>query len=725
MTRTVNRYDTHGNMISSKQRVFAIDGLLPGLAETDRLVQNTQMDPSGVAESIEYRSHGASLVSPPLTFNGVNIDYGYDRDGSQNLASWKINGQDLTVINTTNTAGLTTSRVVNANNTGAFASPQVTYGYDRYGRLALLSARNNNVQRYRQTLNYADNGMISNATEQLGDTTKPVNTTAYAYDHRHQLVTATRTGGELTYTGAFTHTPGGRMATSQITAQRAPAYPDSIGERVTTRNVDHVYNPTDLQQLDKLRKPDLADYTSYQYDNAGNTTKRTLSDGTVIDQVWDGSGLRKVTKPGTGETETYFYDGHQRVAAVLRNPDGTVNTIRRWFGAMEVIHQPGKAPLYRQNIGMGGETIARHDGDEVTGTTQHVMTSPQGHPVLALKTDGSTARVASFGPFGEVLSEFTTIANFADFDKYTEEFNGKTYDPASGLHYYGHRYYDSEALQWTSGDPLYRHNPDLTPTNPRTANLYTYTGNNPVNFVDPNGLCYVQAKTGMGDCDFGGEDSLGTAVNEAAEATEDLLMDIATELNQPIAPGSDQTWLGVLSDVAVGAAEGSGGGHGPGPKPATRPSGGADGGGGGGPKKPKNRDGEVVLKQASTKDSDDSVDMTSNTRNIDNKDDLPKKTQSESDHFSSAYLEPNEKGVYPIEKLHTEMRGKTPDQAAKHLGEHISNNNGSPVTPIVDVFGQTIYLDPKTGGMWRVNDREVAYFHPGAGLHWNPLYLFE
>ncbi|MCQ2225873.1 MAG: RHS repeat-associated core domain-containing protein [Paludibacteraceae bacterium] len=60
-------------------------------------------------------------------------------------------------------------------------------------------------------------------------------------------------------------------------------------------------------------------------------------------------------------------------------------------------------------------------------------------------------------------------------------FTGKEKDPESGYHYFGARYYDSEALTgWLSVDPMMDKYPSLSP--------YNYCAWNPVRFVDPNGM---------------------------------------------------------------------------------------------------------------------------------------------------------------------------------------------------------------------------------------------
>ncbi|MCP4448194.1 MAG: hypothetical protein GY811_23080 [Myxococcales bacterium] len=57
----------------------------------------------------------------------------------------------------------------------------------------------------------------------------------------------------------------------------------------------------------------------------------------------------------------------------------------------------------------------------------------------------------------------------------------------SGLNYYGYRYYDELSLSWTQADPLYLIAPGLGADEPRRANLYSFSLNNPVRYLDPDG----------------------------------------------------------------------------------------------------------------------------------------------------------------------------------------------------------------------------------------------
>lgn len=474
VTTVYNAYDAFGNLQITSQRIEALDGI----AATDRLQVNYDRDASGLVERVRYRafqSNGSGVVN-----GGPIVNFGYGEDGVHTEAGFTVGGKNMTIANTRNTAGMVTHRDVNTKSTAGFASPRTSYDYDKYGRIESVTTRqgisNTSAQRYRIQLDYWGNGEIRTHNEFLGD--QPLQGFTYGYDHRHQLTTATQVGGPG-YFGNFTYTAAGRMAGANVSTSKA-------AKRVPTRNVDHIYQTDDPQRLQALRKRgDGTNLAAYTYDAAGNTLTRTLPDGTTVTQTWDGQRLRKVTKPN-GEKETYFYDGHARIAAVRHKADGTLAEVRRYFGDQEVIHQPGKTAQYRQHIAIDGDTVARLDGNEANGTIEHYTTTPQGHHALTLDaTNASIKRAATYGPFGETLTELTTDPAIPT-GKYTKEFNGKEYDQLANLHYYGYRYYDPLALQWTSADPKYRYTPDTG--TPRNANLYTYTHNNPIGLTDPDGL---------------------------------------------------------------------------------------------------------------------------------------------------------------------------------------------------------------------------------------------
>jgi RHS repeat-associated protein len=87
---------------------------------------------------------------------------------------------------------------------------------------------------------------------------------------------------------------------------------------------------------------------------------------------------------------------------------------------------------------------------------------------------GNIKQFIAYMPFGEILSE-----QHADWDS-PYKFNAKERDTETGLYYYGARYYDPKASLWISTDPLAE--------NYIGWNSYNYTFDNPVRYIDPDGM---------------------------------------------------------------------------------------------------------------------------------------------------------------------------------------------------------------------------------------------
>ncbi|MFH0242023.1 RHS repeat-associated core domain-containing protein [Streptomyces sp. HK10] len=465
---TVNRYDRFGNPAGVSQTLAGIGGIT-ATGETQHRVVNSGI--TGTLENVTFITTGGH--------SGASRSYGYDQASQPYQLRTSIDGSMLTVAELTrNSAGLVTRRQANPGGTAsAFTSIREDYTYTTAGQLKKQEVTQGGAELYgHEVTEFSANGRALTTRQQFGD--GPSVLFGYMYDRRNQLVAAGDYGTAIDYQGYFTYTDGGRLASANV-GSYAPAV------RMHPRNVTYTYDPDNPQRLEELTKPDGTGYADYAYDPAGNTTTRTV-DGQTVTQRWDGRGrLARVTRED-GSAETYFYDGSARVAALRTDADGRSVEVRRTFGALETVYTPDGDPEYREQLILDG-TVGRIDGGMDEASLEYRYTSPQGHEVLALNaTDGAVMRATTYGPFGEVISQ--RLADGTEADKYTREFNGKEYDAHSGLHYYGHRYYDPVALRWTSSDPKYRFVPDADLTSPRRANLYTYTGNNPIGYVDPDGL---------------------------------------------------------------------------------------------------------------------------------------------------------------------------------------------------------------------------------------------
>ncbi|MBI2549136.1 RHS repeat-associated core domain-containing protein [Candidatus Woesearchaeota archaeon] len=96
---------------------------------------------------------------------------------------------------------------------------------------------------------------------------------------------------------------------------------------------------------------------------------------------------------------------------------------------------------------------------------------------VSLRTDerGTVKTSIEYYPFGEVLREHSEASRLL--------YTGKEQDKDTGLYYYGQRYYLPSAGRFISVDVW-----EGQLTNPQTLNKYVYALNNPISFVDEQGL---------------------------------------------------------------------------------------------------------------------------------------------------------------------------------------------------------------------------------------------
>ena len=100
--------------------------------------------------------------------------------------------------------------------------------------------------------------------------------------------------------------------------------------------------------------------------------------------------------------------------------------------------------------------------------------------------NGEVSQHIEYFPFGE-----TFLEEHSNTDRTPYLFNGKELDEETGLYYYGARYYDARTSVWQSVDPImntylnFQHNGGVL--NNRNLASYSYTYQNPVMLIDPDG----------------------------------------------------------------------------------------------------------------------------------------------------------------------------------------------------------------------------------------------
>ena len=115
----------------------------------------------------------------------------------------------------------------------------------------------------------------------------------------------------------------------------------------------------------------------------------------------------------------------------------------------------------------------------LTGTQQYhyYLKDHQGNNRVVINQSGTVEETNHYYPFGGV---FGTTGNTQPY-----KYNGKELDTKQGLNWYdyGARHYDAALGRFTTNDPLAEKYYSMSP--------YTYCADNPVKFIDPNGMEYA------------------------------------------------------------------------------------------------------------------------------------------------------------------------------------------------------------------------------------------
>lgn len=273
----------------------------------------------------------------------------------------------------------------------------------------------------------------------------------------------TGVGGIAPYHHAYTFdVVGNRKTETQYAAdgstqvQRAYTYPAAGTAQPHTLSEMTETTP----QGDRL-------YT-YEYDDAGNTTKRTKV-GEDQDLVWDAEGHLESVTDAAGKKTSFFYD-IDGSRMLRKEPDATT----LYLPGMEIRldHATRSTAATRYYALPGGGTIVRKlDGLHYVASDHHGT----GQATVD-ETGAITHRRTT--PFGEVRGAPLSPGQWP-----TEKgFVNGNQDSTTGLVNIGAREYDPVTGRFISIDPV------VDVNDPQQMHGYAYANNNPISFSDPDGL---------------------------------------------------------------------------------------------------------------------------------------------------------------------------------------------------------------------------------------------
>jgi RHS repeat-associated protein len=141
---------------------------------------------------------------------------------------------------------------------------------------------------------------------------------------------------------------------------------------------------------------------------------------------------------------------------------------------------------------LSGAEVSREESTSSSSASIEWLISDQlGTPRMVIDQTGSLSGVRrqDYLPFGEEIGEGvggrTTNQGYGQPDGVRNRFTGKERDAETGLDYFMARYLSSSQGRFTSSDPIILSAARLN--DPQQLNLYAYTRNNPLKFIDPFG----------------------------------------------------------------------------------------------------------------------------------------------------------------------------------------------------------------------------------------------
>ena len=493
---------------------------------------NTATDARSVTTTLTYDGYGNPQTAQTAGHSAVT--YTYDAIGRMKGLTDQANATTGFIYDRRN---LTLSKTDPLNGTSFFT-------YDDAGRLTTKTDRNNNAVTYTYTgsdkvdrITYPNSTYVQfnyNRLDNLTSMQDSAGTTGFAYDAANRLTSLT---DPRNFTVTYQYDANGNVTRITYPGNKAVNY--SYDELNRLKAVTNWLNQTATYNYDAAgRQTNFTNFngtvTTYGYDDANRPAllDNKTSGGTVISNyqfTLDGNGNRigiaqnepLAPAQGTGNTSYTYNSARNRllsstdVGSFGYTNEGELNSGYGLFYIFDYEHRlTGIGSAYQfaydgwgnrlQATRSGAITRYIYDGAgnllaEADGNSNITRYYIYGQGLLAMVTPadqvycyhynatGSTIAVTdasqsvknayTYDPFGNITAQSEATGLSQPF-KYVGQF-GVMAEP-NGFYYMRARYYDPQVGRFISEDPIGFDGGDV--------NLYAYVANNPVIFVDPEGL---------------------------------------------------------------------------------------------------------------------------------------------------------------------------------------------------------------------------------------------
>ena len=301
-------------------------------------------------------------------------------------------------------------------------------------------------------------------------------------DSRNQLTTGSRSG---TFTAAGSSSSGATSVT--VNSSAADRYADSTFARegFTLADGSNTFTAVASDGSGRQDTQAITAYlpvnVTYAYDSNGNLT----SDGLRSFEYDDENQLTAVYVAGSW-TNRFSYDGKRRLRIKKEYKAGITtptNEARYIYDGMLPVQErnafnlPGVTLTRGLDLsgsidgagGIGG-LLARTDQSAPIASHAFYHADRNGNVTCLINPDQAKVGQYLYDPFGKVLAASGTLA---EANRY--QFSSKEFQSASGLSYFGYRFYDPSLQRWLNRDP------SGTKDGP---NFYAFVHNGPLSATD-------------------------------------------------------------------------------------------------------------------------------------------------------------------------------------------------------------------------------------------------